>query len=436
MYSGEPHRKPNAPIFLEDIIITHINGQALPEPCPARVTLYLSPRITCRVESDALPVSLLHSQQKPFSITTNNSCTAWVFLNYNLNDFYPSSKEFLSGFLVPYKSPCSVLQSDTQMQSISFNILNFQKFHSHRDNWIELDGTNRRLGAAELEHENLRIQITEDPAFSENRKSLNRDDGYAITHAGLIQLSDDKTLSVKDAECILRGVRAFLTFACGSACGLTLVKAIGQNNKERVLEWGTSHTEPWVQRGTTWLPVSDGGNSLTQLFPGFWSLYKNPDWRDTITTVIDWYANCNNSPFHIGVILAQAALEALANKIVVRQKGERTDKWLRRMLTDCGIDEKIPDSCNALKQLSNSIRNTIGNDHISDGPGVLVEIRNDLVHSRKKYDISAEAQMDAQKLGCWYIELVMLKKFDYHSRYRNRLKVTDENPYENVPWSI
>lgn len=384
MYSDKPHRKPNDPIFLEDINITHINGHALPKPCPARVTQYLSPTITCRIESDNLPVSLVNWPLNPFSITTSNSCTTKVFLRYNLNDFfYPSSKEFLSGFLIPYESPCSVIQPDTQLQAVSFSILNFRGFYGHKDKWIDLEGMNRRLGVAELEHENLRIEITEDPTFSENKKSLNRDDGYAITHAGLILLPEDKTLSAKESEHILRGVRAFLTFACGSACGLTLVKAIGQNNRERVLEWGTSHTESWVQRGITWLPMIDGGDSLSYLFPGFWSLYNNPDWRDTITTVIDWYANCNNSPFHIGVILAQAALEALANKIVGKRVGS-TGEWLRRMLTGCDIDEKIPDSCNGLKQLSNSIKNATGNGHIGDGPGVLTEIRNDLVHSHNE----------------------------------------------------
>ena len=70
-------------------------------------------------------------------------------------------------------------------------------------------------------------------------------------------------------------------------------------------------------------------------------------------------------------------------------------------------------------------------------PGCLQKFATIWFIPRRSVDhISAEAQMEAQKLGCWYIELIMLKKFEYHGRYKNRLKVTDEDPYENVPWSI
>ena len=140
---------------------------------------------------------------------------------------------------------------------------------------------------------------------SENEKLLNQDDGYAVTHTGIIQRCDGEIFCVKEAEHILRGLRAFLSFARGSACGLTLVKAIDQYDREMVLEWGTTHTESWSQGRTSWswLPTTDGGDSLSQLFSGFWRLYDNSDWRDTISNVIDWYLNSNNS---VGIILAQA----------------------------------------------------------------------------------------------------------------------------------
>ena len=431
MHPDNQFRKPNEPILLEDISITHVNSHALNDPCPARVTLHLSPKISCRIASDILPISLVNLAHEAFSITTSNGCKIKVFLQYNRNDFYSKTSSF-KGFLVPYKSPCRVINPDTQIQAIRFSMLNFLGFCGRRDKL--LDGEFLRLGRAVLEHKNLWIEITEEPAFSENRKLLNLADGYAVTHTGLIQHCDGKIFSVKEAEHILRGLRALFSFVRGLACGITLVKAINQNEDELVMEWGVNHTAPWNRGVTAWLPTTDGGDSLSQLFPGFWDLYKNSDWRDTICTVIDWYINCNSSPFHVGVILAQTALESLAYKIVGEKKREeKTGEWLGRMLKNNGIDVKIPDSCCGLKELSNA-QKVSGNDDIWDGPRVLTEIRNDLVHSHKKYGhISAEAQMDAQKLGCWYIELIMLKKFEYHGRYKNRLKVAGEDPYEKVP---
>ena len=230
--------------------------------------------------------------------------------------FCSEAKEVFKGFLVPYKSPCTVINPDTQIQSIRFSLLNFPEFYGQRDKLIELDGKSLRLGRVVLEHKNLQIEITAETAFSENRKLLNRVDGYAVTHTGLIQHCDGKIFSVNEAEHILRGLRALLSFARGSACGITLVKAINQNADELVIEWGVNHTAPWNRGVTAWLPTTDGGDSLSRLFPGFWEFYDASDWQDTVCTVIDWYINCSNSPFHIGVILTQAALEALANKIV------------------------------------------------------------------------------------------------------------------------
>ena len=286
MHSDHLFRKPNEPIFLEDISITHVNGHALDDPCSARVTLHLSPKISCRIASDNLPTWLEKLKDKAFSITTSDGCAIKVFLRYNLNNFF-YSKESFKGFLVPYKSPCTVINPDTQIQSIRFSVLNFREFYGDKDKWIEPDGKSRRLGVAILKHENLRIEITENRTFSENRKLLNRDDGYAVTHTGFIQHCDGGTFSVTEAEHLLRGLRALFSFSRGSACGLTLVKAINQNDREMVLEWGTNHTETWSQGGTAWLPGSDGGDSLSQLFPGFWSLYNSPDWSDGYLRL--WY---------------------------------------------------------------------------------------------------------------------------------------------------
>ena len=432
MTSDTSRRQPNNPIFLEDISITHINGHVLAVPCSASVTLHLSPTISCRIAADNLPIDLVDLQYIAFSITTSNDCTTKVSLRYNSNDFFYSRvKKSFKGFLIPYKMPCTVFSPNTKIRSVSFSVLNFPEFSGQKDKWI--DGKSSRLGVAILEHENLRIEIMEDTMFSENRKLLNKDDGYFVTHAGVIQYCDGNPLSVAEAEHIIRGLRALLSFARGSACGITLVKAINQNDDEIVIEWGINHTEPWNRGGTAWLPVRDGGDSLSQLFPGFWDLYNNSDWRDTVSTVIDWYINCNSSPFHIGVILAQAALESLAYKIVGEKNGMKTAEWLGKMLKNNGIDVKIPDSCYGLKELSNA-KKVSGNDDIWDGPRVLTEIRNDLVHSKKEHGhISAEAQLDAQSLGCWYIELIMLKTFGYHGRYKNHLIVAGENPYENVP---
>ena len=104
-------------------------------------------------------------------------------------------------------------------------------------------------GVAILEHENLRIEIMEDTMFSENRKLLNKDDGYFVTHAGVIQYCDGNPLSVAEAEHIIRGLRALLSFARGSACGITLVKAINQNDDGNSHRMGNKSYRTLESRG-------------------------------------------------------------------------------------------------------------------------------------------------------------------------------------------
>ena len=264
-------------------------------------------------------------------------------------------------FLVLYMNPCTVAQSNTLIKSVSFGILNFKSFHGSRDKQTEVNGNHRQLGATEMEYDPWRIDITETPTFSENRKILEQEDGYSISHTGSIKHSDGENILCKRSRKIsCADCELFSRLLVVSACGLALVKAIDEDDRELVVEWGVSHIEPWSQRTTrSWLPETDGGDSLSQLFPGFLAFFiRTRTGGNTVCTVIDLYFNSNNSPAHVGIILAQAALESLSYKIL-REKlpAKETKKLsaegkLRKLLEIIEIDKKIPPSCEGLKDFS------------------------------------------------------------------------------------
>ncbi len=272
-----PPSKANEPIFLESTSITHIENLRLPEPCSINVLLHLSPIITCRMESEDFPrLFLEHYQHRPFLITLGNGFKINVLLFYNFNDVvFSKSKDSFRGFLMPSVSPYTVAQPDTRIQSVSFSLLNFREFYGSHDKKTKVNEKSlRRLGATKMEHDPWRIDITETPNFHENRKILEQEDGYAVSHTGLINRSDRETFLVSEAKNILSGLRVFLSFVSGSACGLTLVKAIDEYDRELTLEWGTAHVEPWSQGTKGCLPAIGGGDSISQLFPGFWCFYQ------------------------------------------------------------------------------------------------------------------------------------------------------------------
>ena len=425
---------PNETIFFENISITQINRRHLSKPFKISLKLHLFPKISFRIESECLPKDLINLQHGSFQITTSEGFETKVHLRYNLNDFIRSGDRF-KGYLLPAVLPCTVLDSDVEVRRVSFGILNFRKFYGKHDKWIDENGHSRRLGVSEICVGDFEMQIAECKNFSENKKFLSRNDGYTVTHVGFIERIDRTTFAAKDIDNLLKATRAFVSFARGSACGLTLVKATTINGEDKFLEWGATHTEPWICGSETWLLTTEGGDILSQLFPTFYEFCGDLNWRDTMFSVVDWYLNSNDSPFHVGIILAQAALEALSYKELGR-KVRPVDNQIRKALSSIGVSEKIPASCRELNRWTSSIERSSARPP-GDGPEAITQIRNDLVHAGKRFGhIPAEVQMDALRLSQWYIEMILLNKLGHVGQYRNRVSEFGRGSTEYVPWKI
>ena len=168
--ASSQEQEPNAPIFLEDILITHINGHCLKKPCAAQVVLRLSPTIMPLIESDSFPIGISdHRMEMPFVITVKDKCDVQV-VRSSLRA--PGSANGTArGSLGIYKSPFTVIGSDTTINSISFSVLNFLKFFGQRDKWTD----SSRLGFAKLAHNNLQISLIQSIYLSSVRqKTRNR----------------------------------------------------------------------------------------------------------------------------------------------------------------------------------------------------------------------------------------------------------------------
>ncbi len=422
-------QKPNEPIVLENTIITHVQDQCLPTPCLVRAVLHLSPRLRFSIDSDEFPLILQRFTYEPFCISLKSGGRIKVRIGS-----YDHNKVFEHGFkgsLYPVQSPCTVAQPDVLLRSVQFSVLNFKTFYGTQNKHIKVDGIYRRLGFAKLEADRWQIDIKENLRLAEDRKILKQEGGYAITHNGAINCLNNGVFSVEEAVNLLGGLRAFLSFARGAACGLTLVKAIDEKGEELSITWGSNYVEPWNENRHSWLAQFDGGDSLSEAFPEFWKLFAEKEekgWNDTIRRAIDWYLNSNNSAIHVGVVLAQAALESLSYRIN-QKKVEPIAKALKMALKEVGIDDGIPSHCLHLKELAER-------NNWTHGPKAITKIRNDIVHAENQYGcIRVEAHLDAWHLSLWYIELILLRKFEYDGRYKNLLIVGGEDPFDHVPWA-
>ena len=419
-------QKPNEPIILEETSITHIQEQCLATPCPIRPILHLSPRLRFSIDSIEFPRCILSKfMNKPFYISLASGGKIEVLIeSWDPNSV---SRQKFKGSLVPVYSPCTVTPKTTRIRSMSFSVLNLKRFFGKNDQWVDIDEISRRLGVAKLEAGCWRIEITESLSLDDDRKILKQESGCAVTHTGSIKCENGKFFSVQEAENLLKGLQTFLSFASGSACGLTLVNAVDENGREESLMWGSTYVEPWSENKHSWLPLSDGGDSLSEVFPKYWDLFTGNEWNDTIRRAIDWYLNGNSGAIHVGIVLAQAALESLSHRIN-QKKVRPVAKALRLALQKQRTGDGIPPSCGFLKAAAKQ-------EKWQDGPEAITKIRNEIVHPENRHaPITIEAIWDARNLGLHYIELMLLKSFQYRGRYVNRLANEGQSPYENVPW--
>ena len=145
---------------------------------------------------------------------------------------------------------------------------------------------------------------------------------------------------------------------------------------------------------------------------------------------LQWYLLSNETQILEGsIVLTQAALERLSQELV-QAKGKRKEGvWIADALNKARIPVQIPPELQKLKAFIDSMKS-------QHGPHTLVNIRNDLVHSKMRFKtLPSDIYMQARELGLWYVELMLLHIFDYNGKYGNRLAQDWSGQVELVPWA-
>ena len=271
------------------------------------------------------------------------------------------------------------------------------------------------------------IEITALPELKELEEILKRDGGYAITHTCNFMRADGKTFSIKDAQHLLEGLRLFFSFARGAFCASTFHQGLNRHDELVWEQWGAHTVMPWIYT-PSWFDRMNG-HMLALVFPGFWNLYNDPSWTETVNAALYWYLRSNahgrGAGVDGGILLTQAALERLASNMGHRGKAAER---IRKALDTIGISLAIPASCKKLNTLKRKYQ-------WEDGPRAFIEIRNDLIHPRQKFgNTLAGSYLETWKLGQWYTELILLWLFDYNGKYGNRLTQKTTGEVVKVPW--
>ncbi|MEP0339405.1 MAG: hypothetical protein ABJ388_11980 [Alphaproteobacteria bacterium] len=344
---------------------------------------------------------------------------------------YSIENNKIRGTFRPVQEPCTVSKNTKKrLHSVQFSILNFPQFFGVQDNILsDGNGGGRRLGHLILTAGPWNIDVTEAHDLEDNKKTLNRYGGYAVTHTGSIIRTDRKSFSVKEVEELLEALRLFFSFSRGAFCSPALPYGHDRHGEVVWQQWGSHTVAPWA-RPPSWFDTMHGA-TLTQIFPGFWAKYCDPYWRETIRVVLYWYLRSNLNGHGAGVdgglILTQAALERMS--VAHGHTNGNAAEKIRKTLKSMRIGANIPQACRVLRRLSRQ-------HGWQDGPHALTAVRNELVHPKPRLEGSlGGSYYDSWNLGQRYVELMLLRLFRYNGRHGNRLTQKWRGQVVLVPWA-
>ena len=350
---------------------------------------------------------------------------------------------------LPRKSAITVTARSNAISTVTFHLFNFPKFSGPEDYILatgkpSLQGA-KACGRVVLKAYGWKITFAATDRTDTIEKSLEAQGGYALTHMGQIVREDGSTFASEQLDDLLECLAYFLSFAFGCWTGVALPVGFDTEGKRVFEQWGISKTAAGAWSGArSWFDIQHG-EFLSQVFPGFMSLWKNELWQKPLTYAIYWYLGACDRGVGIGVdtglILAQTALELLAwthcvqdRKMVspaaFKQRGLSAADKLRLLASSLGIPKEIPPSLSALSALHGKPAKKW-----EDGMDAITSIRNSLVHSDTQTELPDTSYVEAWRLSLWYIDMVLLRLCGYRGYYAKRLAaIRWEGGVELVPW--
>jgi hypothetical protein len=264
-----------------------------------------------------------------------------------------------------------------------------------------------------------RIVLATLPENWDTHELLQSQGGYSLTHICKLERLDRTPFSIDDARDLLEAFSYYLSFARGLWLAPMLIAGFDAEGKQVFEEWSACRADSW-QNTYTWF--STDSTDLVETFPGFMRRWQDKNWRELVQDSIHWYVESKKQAGGVNgaIVLQQAALERLAWVFLVEDKRSLSQYGfqklpaadeVRLLLSSLGIDLTLPVGLTNLIQLANK-------QNWADGPQAITEIRNAIVHHNPKNrhkgcGASQEIGVEAWSLGLQYLEIVLLKLFDY-----------------------
>lgn len=322
--------------------------------------------------------------------------------------------------------PCKpvVIGSDQNLSSLLFHLSNFP-FFNISNLWEEGENIEFWLpgqfdGQFVFQHGDWRVAMATLPSAWDIQEALQSKGGYGFTHVCKLERVDRSTFPANDARDCLDAFSHYLSFARGIWTVPMLLAGFDSTGNIVWEEWAEYQASSW-QENYSWF--SPDCLNVVEAFPGFMRRWQDRTWHDLVKKSIRWYVDSNSQDGGAdgAIVLEQAALELLAWSLLAGetlshdsfQRLSAADR-IRRLLSHFEIPLVIPKHMTSLTALATR-RNWI------DGPQAFTAIRNAIVHPpRSPQRALLDSPLiinEAWNLGLQYLELVLLRFFDYPYAY-------------------
>lgn len=318
---------------------------------------------------------------------------------------------------------------DATVRRVDFQLANFTVFF---DGGAEA-GPWRLL----LDDDRWRVTIDQLEDASDRHRALKRSGGGAVTHAGRLERRNGRPFVWIEAIEVLHGLQLLLAFAAGDRVPVLL--PVGFNSTGTPVVHGLRSPRRESYQGRFRWCSSLLVRGLSDVWSRFIDLWEDPDTKRVWKLAGELYVEAQHGDnLETRLVNAQSLLEVLAWDRLIRVGGRDPDEvdgrhadWrIRKMLVDIDAPCHVPDTMTETRQQWPGW----------DGPKVIAELRNSVVHptdTQAILDLPGTVKHDVFRLAMWYVDLALLRLLGYDGDHLNRTGRLPifEGRGEPVPWA-
>ena len=178
----------------------------------------------------------------------------------------------------------------------------------------------------------------------------------------------------------------------------------------------------------SWFPCYET-SKINGAFRGFMKKWRSVLWHEPLRHAINWYVEANSvvGATEEALLLGVTGLELLAWVVLVDEEGTFTNRQFKNISADGKLRELLKRFAipNAIPREFKDLGRWCKSRRCQDGPAVIADLRNALVHPKKGKrrslsKASRGTRFEAKHLALSYLELVLLASFDYQGSYELR----------------